>query len=112
MKRFDLPQDDGRQLRARPRVKIHREIDIRPQPLPQHLHVFHRAGKVAAGLHPLQQVGQLELQRRHPRLPRLVAQRARFFQRPCRGMIISAPAPRIHRAAQQFVHRHSENLPG
>ena len=63
MQRLDLAQDDGRHRGAGARVKVHGEIQVGPEAFAKHLHVPDGALDLGAGLHPLEQVGQLELER-------------------------------------------------
>jgi hypothetical protein len=44
--------------------EVNREIDFRSEAFAQHLHVFDGACKLGAGLHPLEEVGKLELEPR------------------------------------------------
>ena len=102
---------DRRHARAGLGVEVHRDVDIRPERLAQHLHRFHRRLDLPARLDPLVVAGQSGLEAGHALLDRGGAQ----LRQPLRrahpvGVIVAPHAARVQRTAQQPVHGHSQRL--
>src|SRR5712672_1308722 len=110
MERLNFTQNDGGDRRSGARMKVDGKIKVRPEPFAQHFHVSDGASYFGVGFHGLKQIGELKFQRRYARGLRLVTKLTRLREGPGTGVIVTAYAARIDRAAQHLIDGHVHDL--
>ena len=90
--------------------KSTRDIDVGPEPFAQHLHASHGAVDLLRASRSTRSSRGCRLEARDALLAAVSRSCISSSVSCLRVVIIAAHAARIHRAAQQLVHRHAEHL--